>query len=120
MQVAEVFSPTKDRISNGREWTFDERQGATVLEPAAARRARDHGTTATRASAQRRAASDSNSAARRAFIRLHPCPATGATTGACPGYVVDHIVPLKDGGPDLPANMQWQSVDEAKAKDRIE
>src|SRR5262249_51704809 len=27
-----------------------------------------------------------------------------------PGYVVDHIVPLKRGGCDCPSNMQWQTV----------
>jgi hypothetical protein len=42
------------------------------------------------------------------------------TSGACPGYLVDHIVPLKRGGADEPGNMQWQTVAEAKAKDRIE
>jgi hypothetical protein len=41
------------------------------------------------------------------FQRQHPCPSTGRTTGACPGYVKDHIVPLDCGGPDEPANMQW-------------
>ena len=35
-----------------------------------------------------------------------------------PGYVVDHIVPLACGGPDAPSNMQWQTIAEAKAKDR--
>jgi hypothetical protein len=50
----------------------------------------------------------------------HPCPATGKTSGACKGYVVDHVVPLKGGGADAPANMQWQTVAEAKAKDKIE
>ena len=50
----------------------------------------------------------------------HPCPATGKTSGACKGYVVDHVVPLKGGGADAPANMQWQTVAEAKAKDMIE
>jgi hypothetical protein len=38
--------------------------------------------------------------------------ATGKKTGACPGYVVDHIVPLKRGGSDTPANMQWQTKEE--------
>src|SRR5439155_22917630 len=33
--------------------------------------------------------------ARLAFEHHHPCPSTGKTSGACPGYVVDHIVPLK-------------------------
>lgn len=58
--------------------------------------------------------------ARAAFVRTQPCPATGKTRGACPGYVVDHIIPLACGGPDAPSNMQWQSVAEAKEKDRTE
>ena len=41
-------------------------------------------------------------------------------TGLCPGYVVDHIVPLKRGGSDAPENMQWQTRGQAKAKDRVE
>jgi hypothetical protein len=61
-----------------------------------------------------------NPAARKGFQRSNPCPATGRTSGACPGYVVDHVVPLKRGGVDEPGNMQWQTVAEAKAKDRIE
>jgi hypothetical protein len=59
-------------------------------------------------------------AARREFQKQHPCPATGKTTGACPGYVVDHIVALRRGGLDEPSNMQWQTTADAKAKDRIE
>jgi 5-methylcytosine-specific restriction endonuclease McrA len=54
------------------------------------------------------------------FRNQHPCPATGRTRGACPGYVIDHVVPLKRGGPDSPKNMQWQTKAEAKAKDRVE
>lgn len=61
-----------------------------------------------------------NAAQRAAFIRHHPCPATGRTRGACPGYVVDHIVPLCADGPNDPGNMQWQMVKEGKAKDRKE
>jgi hypothetical protein len=34
--------------------------------------------------------------------------------------VVDQIVPLNRGGVDQPENMQWQTVADAKAKDRIE
>ncbi len=37
-----------------------------------------------------------------------------------PGHVVDHKVPLACGGADAPSNMQWQTVEEAKAKDRVE
>jgi hypothetical protein len=61
-----------------------------------------------------------SSSARAAFERSHPCPSTGKTSGACPGYVVDHITPLKRGGADAPSNMQWQTVQAAKEKDTIE
>jgi len=37
-----------------------------------------------------------------------------------PGYVVDHIRPLACGGADDPSNMQWQTVEAAKAKDKWE
>jgi hypothetical protein len=40
--------------------------------------------------------------------------------GSCHGFVVDHIKALKHGGTDTPDNMQWQTVAEARAKDRIE
>jgi len=36
------------------------------------------------------------------------------------GYVVDHIIPLECGGADIPSNMEWQTVAEAKIKDRTE
>lgn len=59
-------------------------------------------------------------AARNEFKRQQPCPSTGRSTGACPGYVIDHVVPLKRGGEDAPENMQWQTIEDAKAKDKIE
>lgn len=58
--------------------------------------------------------------ARNEFRHTHPCPATGRTSGPCRGYVIDHVQPLKRGGPDTPANMQWQSRNEARIKDRSE
>src|SRR6267378_2196639 len=54
------------------------------------------------------------------FAKSRPCPSTGQGRGACPGYVVDHIKPLCAGGRDHPSNMQWQTVAEAKIKDREE
>src|SRR5438132_1268478 len=61
-----------------------------------------------------------NEVAKRDFEHHHPCPSTGKKSGACPGYVVDHIVPLKRGGADARASMQWQTKDAAKEKDRWE
>ena len=55
-----------------------------------------------------------------AFKKTHPCPATGKSTGSCPGYLIDHVVPLKRGGADRPENMQWQTKEAAKAKDKWE
>jgi len=61
-----------------------------------------------------------SAAVKREFQLTHPCPATGLTSGACPGYVKDHIVPLACGGPDAVSNTQWQTNREAKAKDKWE
>jgi hypothetical protein len=46
---------------------------------------------------------------KREFQLTHPCLATGLTSGACPGYVKDHIKSLKCG-PDAVSNMQWQTT----------
>ena len=44
---------------------------------------------------------------------------TGYPAGK-PGYVIDHIIPLKRGGCDSVDNMQWQTKEEAKEKDKWE
>ena len=54
------------------------------------------------------------------FKKANPCPSTGKSFGACPGYVIDHVVPLKRGGADSSGNMQWQTEAAAKEKDRWE
>lgn len=61
-----------------------------------------------------------SAAAVAAFKREHPCPAASQDRGTCPGWVVDHIIQLCAGGVDHPSNMQWQTVAEAKAKDKRE
>jgi 5-methylcytosine-specific restriction endonuclease McrA len=48
------------------------------------------------------------------------CPATGTYTQKCTGYVVDHIIPLKCYGKDAVENMQYQTIAEAKIKNRYE
>jgi hypothetical protein len=63
------------------------------------------------------AAAPPDPSAQAEFKRLHPCPASGARLGECPGYVVDHVVPLCLGGPDVPYNMQWRPLSEAKPND---
>lgn len=55
-----------------------------------------------------------SSSARQQFMKKSGYP------NGRPGYVIDHITPLKRGGADSPANMQWQSVAQAKAKDKWE
>jgi len=41
------------------------------------------------------------------FRLAHPCPFTFKTTGACPGWSIDHVIPLASGGCDILENMQW-------------
>jgi hypothetical protein len=58
--------------------------------------------------------------ARSEFKTLHSCPSTGMTKGPCPGWIIDHIEALACGGADAPYNMQFQTIADAKAKDKWE
>src|SRR6266446_1392734 len=55
--------------------------------------------------------------ARSSSVKLEFMKESGYPHGR-PGYVVDHIKPLKEGGCDCPSNMQWQTIADAKAKDK--
>ena len=61
-----------------------------------------------------------NQSAKVEFKQGNPCPANSATKGPCLGYVIDHMWPLACGGEDHPRNMQWQTVEDGKAKDKWE
>ena len=52
----------------------------------------------------------------RAFRVENPCPSTGRKRGACPGYQVDHTVPLCAGGLDHRSNMFWLATDDHRWK----
>lgn len=53
-------------------------------------------------------------------MRQHPCPASGKHRGPCPGYEVDHKIPLKCNGADAPHNMQWLTVEQHRIKTKRE
>lgn len=66
-------------------------------------------------------APDSRSFKAEVLFRLqNPCPATGDTHGDCKGYVIDRVIPAACGGAEDPSNMQWQTLAQARAKDRWE
>lgn len=65
-------------------------------------------------------ASERSSSAVREFKRTVACPETGVTRGACPGWQVDHVVALCAGGEDAVCNMQWLTVEDHKAKTRVD
>jgi hypothetical protein len=63
-------------------------------------------------------AAERSQAAVREFRQAVPCPVTGKARGKCPGWQVDHVIPLCAGGPDTPSNMQWLTVEVHKVKTR--
>ena len=42
-----------------------------------------------------------------AYKKYHPCPVTGLSTGSCPGWQINHIIPLAKGGCDAVVNLAW-------------
>lgn len=60
-----------------------------------------------------------------AFKKQWACPSTGLHKGPCPGWAIDHTIPLACGGKDAVFNMAW-IPDEGKScaadycKDRYE
>ncbi len=55
-----------------------------------------------------------------AFRRQWPCPATGKKTGACPGWALNHSVPLDCGGCDVSQNLEWMRNDVKRVHDTYE
>ena len=44
------------------------------------------------------------------FKIIHPCPETNKISGSCPGWAIDHVIPLACGGCDAVSNMQWLPI----------
>jgi hypothetical protein len=65
-------------------------------------------------------AAERSRAVRAEFVRENACPSTGRTSGPCPGWQVDHVVPLCLGGPavDTKSNLIWRTVADHKQKTR--
>ncbi len=61
-----------------------------------------------------------SASAKKEFKRERPCPSTGKRRGSCPGYEIDHAIPLSCGGLDSPGNMQWLTKQKHKEKSRNE
>ena len=45
-----------------------------------------------------------------AFQKIHPCPSTGLTSGACMGWQKNHVIPLACGSCDEVSNLAWFPV----------
>jgi hypothetical protein len=55
-----------------------------------------------------------------AFRQANPCPANGATSGECPGFVIAYVRPRACGGADTPDNMEWRTRAMDKQSDNAE
>ena len=61
-----------------------------------------------------------SNAVRQLFAQKAACPSTSKHALPCPGYRIDHIVPLKRCGADAVENLQWLTTEEWKTKTRWE
>ena len=52
------------------------------------------------------------------FMLTTPCPSTGEVEKPCPGYEIDHPLPLCAGGSHSRENMRWLRKEEAREKAR--
>lgn len=43
----------------------------------------------------------------RDYTRVFPCPANLKPTASCPGWALNHYIPLASGGCDSAANLNW-------------
>ncbi len=46
----------------------------------------------------------------RQFAKVFPCPSTLKPVPQCPGWAIDHVIPLQRGGADAQINLQWLPV----------
>lgn len=61
-----------------------------------------------------------SAAARHAFVKTNACPSTGRHRLPCPGYQIDHVIPLCAGGIDKTSNLQWLEIQAHKGKTRLD
>jgi hypothetical protein len=46
-----------------------------------------------------------------------PVPIDSPSQRAVPGFIADHVIALRKGGPDAVETLQWRSRDQTRAKD---
>jgi hypothetical protein len=118
--LAAVLGPAADARASSSSRSFARSVSRSTRTEKAKPRSAPHSSRCTSCARDSKGRIARSATAKRDFQKSHSCPSTGRTTGACKGYVIDHVVPLKRGGADAPSNMQWQTVQAAKAKDRVE